>query len=218
MGNVNVKVAAVMTAARYENTWARNQIERALKILGIPLTVSGGVYYGQCMQRMLESLCKTDCDFAITIDGDSIFTAGQLQRLISIVAKESQIDALCGLQLRRGKADLLGTAEGQRSLDWNGYPLKITTAHFGLTVIRIDKLRTTPKPWFAAKPNPDGEWTGEKTDDDVWFWLQWQKAGNSVFMDPGVRIGHLEEMIATCDENMKPLHVYPADWDDFHGS
>ena len=39
------KVAAIMTAARYENTYCRNYIEIALKELGIPLTVSGGVFY-----------------------------------------------------------------------------------------------------------------------------------------------------------------------------
>jgi hypothetical protein len=207
-----VKIAAVMTAGRYENTFARNHIELALKTLGIPLTVSGGVFYGQCMQKMFESLCDTDCDLVVTVDGDSIFTAKQLQRLVDIVNQEKQIDALTGVQLRRGKADLLGWVDGKREMTWSGYPLKVDTAHFGLTVIRLDKLRQLPKPWFFAQPNEQGMWEGSKTDDDVWFWLQWGKAGNSVYLDPGVRLGHLEEMVAIFDDEMKPTHMYPADW------
>lgn len=214
-----MKVAAVMTAGRYENTYCRNHIEIALKKLGIPLTVSGGVFYGQCMQKMLTDLCKSDCEYVVTVDGDSMFTADQLQRLLSIVHQEEQIDALTGIQVRRCKPTMLGTVHGGNKVsddeirvDWDGYPIRAKTAHFGLTVIDLAKLRQTPKPWFMATPNEDGDWEGSKIDDDVHFWVQWEKAGNSIYIDPGVRIGHLEEMIATFDERMKPVHLYPADW------
>ena len=88
MANKSVKIAAVMTAARYENTYCRNYIEIALKYLGIPLTVSGGVYYGQCMQKMFTDLCARDCEYVVTVDGDSLFTSDHLQRLLSIIAQE----------------------------------------------------------------------------------------------------------------------------------
>jgi hypothetical protein len=207
-----VKVAAVMTAARYEATWARTQIEKALKTLGIPLTVSGGVYYGQCMQKMFESLVKTDCDYVITIDGDTVFTADQLMRLVSIIRQEPYIHAITGLQIRRGKPDLLATVDGKRQIETSGAPVKVATAHFGLTVISIEKLRALPKPWFWATPNERGEWDGSKVDDDVHFWFRWKEAGNSVYLDPLTRLGHLEEMISVYDENMVPGHIYPADW------
>lgn len=214
-----IKAAAIMTAARYECTAARNYIEKALKQLGIPLTVSGGVYYGQCMQIMLEQLAASDCDYAITVDGDSLFTAYDLQRLLSLIEQEEQIDAITGVQVRRGKHTLLGTVHGGEQTDtdakrveWHGYPLKARTAHFGLTVIDLAKLRCVAKPWFFAQPNANGEWSGDKVDDDVWFWLQWEKAGNSIYIDPGVRIGHLEEMVAVFDEQMQPKHVYLTEW------
>ena len=214
-----IKAAAIMTAARYECTAARNYIEIALKRLGIPLTVSGGVFYGQCMQKMLEQLVATDCEYAITIDGDTLFTAPQLQRLLSIISQEEQIDAITGIQVRRNKLTMLGTVHGGKKVDddfqqvdWNGYPLKARTAHFGLTVIDLQKLRSVAKPWFCATPNAKGEWEDDKIDDDVHFWLQWEKAGNSIYIDPGVRLGHLEEMIAVFDENMQPQHMYVNDW------
>lgn len=210
----SIKVAAVMTAARYECTWSRNQIEKALKLTGIPLTVSGGVFYGQCMQKMLETLTETDCDYAVTIDGDSIFTAKQLERLLMIISQEEQIDAICAAQVRRGKADMLGSIEGQATAEWTGYPVKLTTAHFGLTVLDVKKLKATPKPWFMSKPDENGRWEDKKIDDDIYFWFNWRDAGNSLYCDPGTRIGHLEEMITIHDEKMQVQHIYPADWCD----
>ena len=209
-----IKISAIMTAARSENTWARNQIEKALKTMSIPFTVSGGVFYGQCMQRMMESLCGTGCEYIITIDGDSIFTAKQLERLLMIIAQENKIDAICPAQVRRGKPDMLGSIDGVKEVEWSGYPVKMTTGHFGLTVIDVRKLEQTPKPWFWAKPDKDGRWEGDKIDDDIYFWLNWRDAGNSLYCDPGTRIGHLEEMIAIHDEKMQVQHMYPADWCD----
>lgn len=208
----DVKVSAVMTAGRYESTYSRNMIETALRELGISPVISLGVYYGQCMQRMLEGVCEIGADIVVTIDGDSIFKASHVNRLLSILSQEDKIDALASLQLRRGKADLLGACEGKTELQWSGYPLRLTSAHFGLTAIKVDKLRSVAKPWFFSQPDKDGGWDEDKIDDDVWFWKQWREAGNSLYMDPGCRIGHMEEMIATFDDDMQPCHVYPADW------
>lgn len=212
----NVKVIAVMTAGRYENTWCRNQIELGLRALNIPMAVSGGVYYGQCMQNMLQKAIDQGLDYAITIDGDSVFTPNQLQRLVSIAEQEKhRIDAICGMQIRRGYKTILGTFDGKTKADWDGYPVKVRTAHFGLTVLNLSKLAVTPRPWFFCQPNAEGNWDGDKIDSDVWFWQQWHKAGNTIYMDPEVRLGHLEEMIAVQDADLNPTHIYPADWADF---
>lgn len=221
MGTMTVKAAAIMTAPRYENTYCRNAIQRGLQPLGIPLTVSGGVYYGQCMQKMLEQLCNTDCEYAITIDGDSLFTAAQLQRLLSIIHQEPDIDAITGIQVRRGRPAMLGTVDGgviigddEKKVDWDGSPIKAKTAHFGLTVISIEKLRHVKKPWFVSIPNDKGEWDGDKIDCDVYFWLQWEEAGNSIYIDPHTRLGHMEEMVAIHDESMQPIHIYLSQWEE----
>jgi hypothetical protein len=216
-----VKIAAVMTAPRFEITYCRNQIQRSLDKLRIPLTVSGGVFYGQCMQKMLTTLCDSDCEYAVTVDFDTLFTSDQLLRLISIIKQESDIDAITGVQVRRGKPTMLGTCHGGEvvsederrvTVDDRGL-LRAKTAHFGLTVIDLAKLRTVPKPWFLSTPNADGEWEGDKTDDDVHFWLQWEKAGNSIYIDPEVKLGHVEEMVAVHDQHMNPVHIYPSDWE-----
>jgi hypothetical protein len=216
MGDIirkDIKICAVMTAPRYENTWCRNQIDFALRALGIPFTVSGGVYYGQCMQKMLESAIDNGTEYAVTIDGDSVFKPEQLQRLISIAVQEAEtIDAVCAMQVRRGQKTMLGTIAGKESAQWNGYPLKVDTAHFGLTVINLAKLAKTPKPWFFCQPDANGQWGEDRIDSDIWFWRQWAAAGNSIHIDIATRIGHVEEMIVTYNDDMRIEHVYPVDW------
>ena len=208
----DVKVSAVMTCGRYEAVFARNMIEKALRSLGIGLVTSQGVFYGQCMQRMFEDVQRIGADIILTIDGDSVFTADHVKRLLNIMVQEDKIDALASLQLRRGKADVLGFHQDKTSIEWSGYPVEVTSAHFGLTAIRVDKLMAVKKPWFFSQPDENGEWETDRMDDDIWFWNQWKEAGNSLYLDAGCRIGHLEEMVASFDENLNPIHVYPGDW------
>lgn len=215
-----VKVGAVMTAPRYECVWARNSIESGFRSLGIPLTVSGGPFYGQCMQTSLESAVEKGLEYVITVDFDSIFTADHVQRLLNIISQEDAIDALAAAQPMRGNGRLMSSHGTGTAVDvtWSGYPLLVKFAHFGLTVLDVSKLPDVPKPWFASEPNENGSWCGKKTDDDVWFWKQWSAAGNTLYMDPGCRIGHLEEMITVFDSEMSVARVYPKEWAEYAGS
>lgn len=212
----NVRVAALMTAPRYEAVYARNFIELAMKALGIPMTVSGGVYYGQCMQIMLEDLVGQEVDYALTIDFDSMFTPEHVQRLLNLIASHDHIDAITAVQPKRGCGTILASMgqNKETSVEWNGNPIKVTSAHFGLTVIDLKKLATVPKPWFVSQPDANGQWGNDKLDDDVWFWKQWFEAGNSVYVDPGCRLGHLEEMVTVYSPTMELQHLYPKDWSE----
>lgn len=212
----DVRVTALMTAPRYEAVYARNQIDRALNENGIPLCVSGGVFYGQCMQRMLSDAVEAGIDYAITVDFDSMFTGKHVKRLLSIVVQEEHIDALAALQPRRGTGEVLGSPKDPESTEmlWEGKPLEVRTAHFGLTVLDLNKLKNVPKPWFHASPDAEGDWGDDKIDDDVSFWMAWEKAGNSVYLDPGCRLGHLQELISIFDENMQVKHLMTGEWED----
>lgn len=210
-----IRVAALMTAPRYECVTARSAIERAMNDSGIPLTISGGVFYGQCMQSMMEGLIDGDkpkVDFIITIDFDSMFTARHVKRLLSIAAQEDEIDALAAIQPMRGKKRMLGSRYDGATVEWDGRPIKVDSAHFGLTVIDAEKLMKLEKPWFWSQPDENGSWDDGRVDSDVWFWRQWERAGNSVYIDPGTRLGHLEELVSYYDDKMNLLHTYPKDW------
>jgi len=206
-----LKAVAIMTAPRHEIVFARNYIEIALRNAGIPLSVSGGVFYGQCMQRALEKAISDGADVAITVDFDSMFTGEDVTRLLSKLVSYD-FDAIASLQCRRGKKYPLMTIAGKTQQVLDGHPFPVATAHFGLTVIDLHKLKEVPKPWFFSQPDDKGEWSADRIDDDIWFWRQWEKAGLSVAIDPCTRIGHLEEVVTYMDEQMQPQSIYPNDW------
>ena len=213
MESRNVTVAAIMTAPRYECVSARNQIERAFHEAGIPLTISGGVFYHQCMQMMMEGLIGK-VDYILTVDFDSVLTVRHIQRLLSVIAQQPEIDALAAIQPMRGKKRMLGSTYEGGEMKWTGFPLKVDSAHFGLTVIDAKKLESMEKPWFLAVPDKDGGWGDDRVDADVWFWRQWEKAGNSIYIDPGCRLGHLEELVRVYDRSMKLHRMYMGEWQE----
>lgn len=216
---VAVKIAALMTAGRYENTYCRNVIECAIRESGLKLSISLGVFYGQCMQMMMEQVVKEGCDVILTIDGDSIFNATHIDRLVTTLVSHDEIDAIASMQARRGISYPLftvGSAENRVVSVTPDEPFKVISAHFGLTAIKVPALMEIEKPWFASRASPDGSWGKEsgKVDDDIWFWLQWHKANKTLYVDPGCRIGHMEEMVVYYDDDLKLQHTYPAEWHD----
>jgi len=208
------KVCAMLTLPRYENVYCRNVIDQALREVGIPLQTAQGVFYGQCMQRLMDRAISHEIDVAVTIDFDSLFTGKHIMQLLQCLANNPEIDAVAAMQARRGGHFPLMTIQGEKSVTWDGQPIKVSTAHFGLTAIRLSKVAAMPKPWFWSTPGEGGDWEDEsgKIDDDIYFWKQWQKAGNSIYVDPNIRIGHMEEMVAIHDDAMQVKHMYPKKW------
>jgi hypothetical protein len=106
-------ISAFMTASRYESVWARTMITQAFALAGIPLFISGGVFYGQCMQRMFEDAIAQGVEIAFTVDSDSCFNAGHLGRLLSVLVSDDKYDAVAAMQMKRGKKLPLFTMGGQ---------------------------------------------------------------------------------------------------------
>lgn len=207
------KVGAFMTAPRYECVWVRNKIDIALQQAGVPLTVSGGVFYGQCMQLMLEDAIEKGIDLAVTVDFDSVFRPDDVRRLLGMATSREDIDALAALQCRRSMKFPLFTIGQEREVVFDGSPVKVDTAHFGLTVIKLDRLKDIPKPWFWCKPNAAGRWASDKIDDDIYFWHNWKENGRSVWVDPTANIGHLEEVVTQFNcETGDHEFIYQNDW------
>lgn len=210
-----VKVAAYLTLPRYESVAARNMIEMALKPHGIDLTTTQGVFWGQCMQRMFNKAVEQNVDWILSIDSDSLFTSKQVQEMFSIFVSNPDIDAMAALQCRRGaKYPLMTTGTGieDEHIQVDGRPIKVTTAHFGLTLIRVNALRDVQKPWFCPQPSAAGEWDDDRLDDDIWFWHQWRKAGKTIYVAPSVSIGHIEETVAMFDDELHAKHIYVHEW------
>jgi predicted SAM-dependent methyltransferase len=210
-----IRLGAYLTLPRYEAVASRSLIEQALRALKIELTTSQGVFWGQCMQRMFDKAVNDGIDWILSLDSDSLFTPEQLSLLMDTLASNPHIDALAALQCRRGSPYPLlttGTGEDGQVVEVSNQPMKVTTAHFGLTLIRVDSLRKTPKPWFFAQPSDEGDWDDTRMDDDIWFWHQWRLAGNTLYVAPSVSIGHLEETVVQFNDKMEPEHMYVHQW------
>jgi hypothetical protein len=164
------------------------------------------------MQKMLEQSIEAGVDVAVTVDGDSVFTAADLMQVVQTLVN-TEADAVSCFQARRGDAVVLTSLRDGNKLEIGDEPIRVATAHFGLTAIDLHKLKNVPKPWFICTADERGEFGDGRTDDDIHFWRQWEKAGNSLYLDPKVRIGHLEEMIVIHDPTtFEPKHIYPNQW------
>jgi hypothetical protein len=230
-----VKICAVMSLPRVGWNDAWGQIQESLAVFQIPLHRFTGVFWGQCMQRVFNDAVRNGVDWILTIDYDSMFTAQHLDQLLGTLGQNPHIDALASMQVRRGQKYPLMTKTGATKkllpcvggcgheievlvAEIDNAPIQVATAHFGLTLLRVDALKDVEKPWFYAQPDENCEWEpdGEKLDDDIWFWHQWKKAGKTLFVDPNCRIGHLEVMVSEMGQNMEPRHLYVTDWRKEH--
>lgn len=182
---------------------------------GIKLRKHGGAFWGQSMTKVFEHTIEADNpDLILTIDYDSVFTPGHLARMIQLLMLYPEIDALAPIQSSRHHLTTLFTValeEGKNSeaiprTALAGDTMKVSTAHFGLTLLRTAKLRQLPKPWFHSIPSPDGDWGEGHIDEDIEFWRKWEKAGNTLHLANRVAIGHMELLIKWPDINLGTFH------------
>ena len=203
----------MMTSPRYVNCLCRDYIDKAFVEAKILLHNQLGVFYGQCMQRMLQEAVTREADIAVICDGDSLFTADDIMRLLTTLESNAHIDALASMQIRRGNSTMLASIKGHSTGEVRVDPLQVSQAHLGVTPIDLRKLKGVPLPWFWSQPDENGEWGDLRIDDDIWFWKQWEKAGNTVYLDPQTRIGHMEEMVVMVDPvTFQAVHAYPNEW------
>lgn len=209
----NLKIRGIMSIPRVGWNDAWHSINSALRPFGIPVETFNGVFWGQCMQRAFQNALTDGIDWLLCLDYDSMITAKHVDAMLGILGENPHIDALASLQARRGSEEApLLTIAGERSVEVTGEPIKVATAHFGLTLIRTECLAEVAKPWFKSQPDSNGEWGDERFDDDIWFWHQWRKAGKNIYVAPDVRIGHLQLMVAEFDEDMQFRHVHVNEW------
>jgi hypothetical protein len=101
--------------------------------------------------------------------------------------------------------------------------LQVATAHFGLTLLRTEALRKLKHPWFLGHPDGEGRWgdarkgpNGEdisgRIDDDIHFWGEWEKAGNTIHQANRVKVGHLQQIITWPDKGWRARHQYINDY------
>jgi len=213
----DIKITAIMTVPRvgFNEHWGC--VLEALRPWGIPVRKTQGAFWGQCMQNGFQACVDEELDWLLTMDYDTLFTRDHVDTLFGIFGSRPDIDALAAMQPRRNSGMPLMTVERDgvlvQELECDGSPIKCRTAHFGLTLIRVSSLLKTEKPWFFGQPDKNGGWEeSSRTDPDIWFWRQWEKAGNTIYVTPNARVGHLEMMVSELDENLNRGYMRVPEW------
>jgi len=213
-------IHAVMSLPRvaWTDTMAATHLSCAK--LGIDFMKSTGVFWGQCLQRIMESVvAEPDRKYVLTIDFDSIFDEADIIRLWQIMETRPDVDALFPLQIGRDRDSVLLTMlgeDGQRlktidSTNFHTDAVQCETGHMGLTLFRVDALKRMAKPWFWSTPDERGEWGDAKVDDDIYFWKKWNASGNNVSVCPRVRIGHLQLVVTWPDDDLRVINQWNGD-------
>ena len=213
-------VHAVMSMPRLAWTENMNACFSAFGPLGIPFVRSTGVFWGQCLQRLFRQLSETPrFRYLLCVDYDTIFDAHDVVALRHI-ADANNLDVLCPLQIGRDRSELLAKIDdGQggfvTNLDvqrLNDQHWPVLHGHFGLTLIRCDRLRELPLPWFLGQPGALGDWGDDRVDDDVYFWRKARAAGWRISTTPLVRVGHLQMVATWPGADLSPVHQFLPDF------
>ncbi len=219
-------IRAVMTTPRlgFNDMW--NSAATVLPRFNIDLVNVGGAFWDQSLTLGLQRALDEGCDYILALDYDGVFNPAHVARLIELARVYPDADAIAPLQAsRHGGNPLFGLSAATSTISDDGavahvsrdafdaHLVPVRHAHFGLTLIRADALRSMPKPWFLGVPNEAGEWAEGKSDPDIYFWRRWEEAGRTLYIAPRVSIGHLELMVRWMDDEMQPMWQPAKDWE-----
>lgn len=192
---------------------------QALMPFGIGLRKTTGAYWGQCLEKCILECIEEKADAILTIDYDTIFTKNDVENLVSLLANHPEADAISTIQSSRTRKLPMFTIQ-KNGKNVNNVPFemfkpelaKITTAHFGLTIIRVKSLLDIPHPWYWSQPDDEGKWGDGRIDDDIWFWRQWDKYKKTLYLANRITIGHAELMIRWPSTDFSVMYQHPSEF------
>jgi len=198
-------VIAMMSCARIGFVDAYAYAEQACHEAGINLARWHTAFWHQGMETGFDKCLAQQADLVVTIDGDSVFLPQDLRYMLAIMQAHPEVHALNAVQLHREFGAQLVSMRDENGECLDDVPLwtfdqqltQVDTAHFGLTIIRPQRLLHMSRPWFECLTATDGSYDADKgrIDADVNFWLKWRKAGNTLYQANRVRLGHRVERI-----------------------
>jgi hypothetical protein len=198
---VNENIRCFSTRGRTGFEISNAQIATALFPHGICPHALFGVYWHQAMDSVFVRALNDGVEWIMTIDGDTMPTAAHVSVLLAEIKHVKNIDCLCALQAQRGDERPLASWDWE-NVTQGGKLQPADQAHFGLTFLRTEALKTVATPWFFSQPDENGHYTGsERLDADIWFWKQWRAAGHNIWIDRECNVGHLDESVIGYRDN-----------------
>lgn len=185
--------------------------------------INYGAWWDHGVSNAFEDLAERGVDWILTMDYDSMFTVEHVSAIFKRLGDNPDIDAVAAMQCRRGSAETAIIAfDSPQEVHVDGSAIPCKSAHFGLTVLRVESLNRVPKPWFLHTPDADGSYrTYGRVDPDVHFWNKWAEAGNTLVTEPmigkngEIGIGHLQAMVSefhSVNGKIEARHVHVMPW------
>jgi len=187
----------------------------------IPVIKMQGAFWGQCLERGIQTQIDTGADAILTIDYDTAFSSDDVGYLLRLMTDHPEADAIIPLQVGRGgKMGLLSlkSKSGQLRERIPDAELRVPeltriySGHFGLTLIRTSSLMRLPHPWFLDVPGRDGQWGSDRVDADINFWRKMELAGMTVYSANRIVLGHLELVVTWPDKDLNPIYQPVSDY------
>lgn len=150
---------------------------------------------------VLEAVRKTDPDFLVWSDYDSIFEVDDYMMLMEAIQSDPQMAAIGSVQMSRHNDNPLVFED---RIDYSGDVCRVDFQHFGLTIIRREALEELnlaldgPLFWSIPGKNAAGKWDWDqwsRSDGDITFWRNLRSLGFRVYQHNKVCIGHIVQCI-----------------------
>lgn len=190
--------------------------------MGIEIVCEGGVFWYKSVTKLLQSAVDRGAKYAMFLDYDTGFDQAAVEDLHWLMEQTPDADAICAVQMQRGANRVLSCPMGpdrqyrpaSSPADFEGELTPLFSGHFGLTLIRTERLAALPKPWFVPVPDAEGGWDNERgaIDPDVYFWRHFIGAGLNLYQANHVSIGHQQEMMTFPDQDFHAIHQYVNDY------
>lgn len=169
-------------------------------ILGINMIPKTGAYWNEELTRGMEEAIAHGAEFVLTVDYDTPHTPQDVQRLYALMLNYDRADAIAAVQVQRNSDKILMARRNPDGTFPTSIPghvfsdelVRVVSAHFGLTLIRVSALKRMPKPWLQAVPDSTGSWGDGYIPADMNFWRLFESIGNSLFVAMKVPIAHME--------------------------
>lgn len=218
-----VGVRACLSVPRFGPLLHPRCAERAFMQLGIHGQSGQSCFWHQKISNLMETaISHADCRYVLTLDYDTVFSAGDILELYRLLESCPEVDAVFPLQAKRGCQEALFSLTDQNGYirtqiseaDLRRNLLPANTGHFGLTLFRADSLRKFPRPWMIPIPAEDGRWDNGQIDADIVFWDRFKTAGFKVCLAPRVVVGHIEEVVTWPGKGLRHVYQPTADYED----
>ena len=188
---------------------------------GIQISKSTGAFWGQGMEKAIDQILDDPSkEYVLAMDYDTVYTRSDVEELMILALENPDADAIAPIQASRMRSTPLFTLtdrEGNRrdqvmAEEMVADLVPAHTAHFGLTLLRCDAIRSLDRPLFWGRPGPDNTWGPERVDDDIAFWERMRAAKRSIYIAPRVAVGHAELMIRWPGRDLQAIYQHPSEF------